>query len=158
MDRAQRLRQRIAASLESDNALGGYSTSNAGTFGLPPSLDPSLVLETALPAVGGGWDETGDVLGQLFYGSRPAEAAGASQFGNYGVFRPSPQLSTVRVQAISQPCASRTCQCLCQQYSTRRTVSQHVLPDRNVCAGYCGVPLLPRLHRRVRSQLSRAHS
>jgi|EP01049_Picozoa_sp_SAG25_P010164 hypothetical protein len=126
--RAQRLRERIAVSLEEDLALeqvmggrGGMAAQYGGlgapaasnVFGLPPSLDAGLILEAALPPPGSAWNARGDaggggagagagVLGQLWYGSRPAEAAGAAQFGNHGAFTPSPQL----VQAVA---AAKSC-------------------------------------------------
>ena len=61
-DRAKRLREKIAISLESEQmapaAMNGHARGapGAGTYGLPPTLDPSLVLEAALPNPGAAWD------------------------------------------------------------------------------------------------------
>ena len=82
IERAQRLRERMTHSLEADTAAvasgmgGGVMMGGTGTMGLPPSLDPGLIIDSTLgrggAQLGGGFD----ALGQLFFDKRPAESAG----------------------------------------------------------------------------------
>lgn len=88
IERAQRLRERMASSLEADAAAttlgstmgGGSSTGFASPYGLPPSLDPGLIIDSTLNmgSTGGVMPNNGfDALGQLFFDKRPGESAGA---------------------------------------------------------------------------------
>jgi hypothetical protein len=88
IERAQRLRERMATSLEADAAAttldgrtmgGGSRHGFASPYGLPPSLDAGLIIDSTLNmgSTGGTMPAGGfDALGQLFFDKRPGESAG----------------------------------------------------------------------------------
>ena len=82
----------VAANAPAWAGTGGLSA----TLGLPPSLDPGLIIDSTLRSASAGQRGGGefDALGQLFFDKRPAESAGAAQFGEFGggAFKPTPQM------------------------------------------------------------------
>ena len=102
--RAQLLREKMAHSLEAETA--AVSCGAGDVYGLPPSLDPGLIIDSTLGRGRSGDLPAGgfDALGQLFFDKRPAECAGEAQFGSAtaGAFQPSMALQEavkVRVRA-----------------------------------------------------------